>query len=221
MLLDFICVERCRGCQEIIAQPPRDGPFCACLACWGEHADAVPLVEANLYGQIQLLVSSGTAYSGVLKKMIYRLKYDNDRAVIADLVQLSGRALETLDVASDCLLVPIPLHWMRLMARGFNQAEIICDKLGRRYGLRTDYKLLSRRRATKRQHGLGRDARKTNIEGAFRVNRWAGDKPPLVVLVDDIYTSGATLGEAATVLYKHGFTRVCAITAARATLDKL
>ncbi|HEY9793158.1 MAG TPA: hypothetical protein V6D22_22340 [Candidatus Obscuribacterales bacterium] len=221
-MLDYLCIENCRGCGEFV-QRNRDGPFSVCLNCWKEHASPQPHIEVCEIGVVPVTVSSGTTYSGILKKLIYRLKYDKDKTIIDDLVPLTIVAWDHLIQEHSALhravLVPIPLHWMRFISRGYNQAEMVAEQVARRRRLRLDVRLLSRRRSTKAQHGLGRDQRLQNMASAFRVNRWAGQNPPPIVLVDDIYTSGATIAAAASILAAHGFKSVFAITAARATLD--
>jgi ComF family protein len=221
-MLDYICIENCRGCGQFV-QRTRDGPISVCRDCWKEHASPVPHVELCDIGVVPVMVASGTTYSGILKKLIYRLKYDKDKTIVDDLVPLTVAAwrslLQTEPALAQALLVPIPLHWMRFVTRGYNQAEMVAEQVARQCKLKLDVRLLSRRRSTRAQHGLGRDERLQNMASAFRVNRWAGKNPPPVVLVDDIYTSGATIAAAASVLAAHGFTRVFAITAARATLD--
>jgi ComF family protein len=228
MLTDYLCIENCRGCGTLV---PRvfGRPQCACLNCWAEHRSSLPHTECcpALTSDDQtapsVLVASGTTYSGVLKKMIYRLKYDRDKPVANDLIDLTTAAFTRLrelkPEIDKAILVPVPLHWMRLLVRGYNQAELIAEGVAKNFHLKVQSGLLSRRRSTKPQHGLGREQRRNNIVGAFRVNRWSGEHPTPIVLVDDLYTSGATISEIAASLRRHGFDNISAITAARAVLD--
>lgn len=229
MLTDYLCVESCRGCGKFI--PPIAGrPVTVCASCWDEHEDAEPLLEhclsesedGALLGAV--LVASGTTYTGIVKRLIYRLKYDGDKIVVADLARLAKSALDALVAdrsdASNALVVPIPLHWMRMVTRGYNQADLIAEGLLREpSGLKLDRRLLSRRRFTRAQHGLGKDERRRNLADAFRANRWAPEGGQTIVLVDDIYTSGATIAQAADVLRRNGFGPIYAVTVARAVLN--
>lgn len=111
-------------------------------------------------------------------------------------------------------LVPLPLHPARLRERGFDQALELARPLARRFGLPLRSDLLRRIRATAAQTGLHDvGQRRANLQGAFAVPPVA--LPAEVVLVDDVMTTGATLGEAASVLRAAGVTRIEAWVVAR------
>jgi ComF family protein len=125
--------------------------------------------------------------------------------------------------AEPALLLPVPLHAGKLRQRGFNQAELIARvALGRlekdpatagRLRLLDD--VMERRRPTESQTGLTRHQRRENIQGAFRVVRPEAIAARPVVLVDDVYTTGTTVGECARVLRRSGAARVYVATVAR------
>jgi ComF family protein len=115
-------------------------------------------------------------------------------------------------------LVPVPLHRKRLQHRHFNQAEEICRVLALRTGL-PQIKALKRIRATEHQTRLSRTQRMENLRGAFAMTRAGrrqiGKSPAGVVLVDDVFTTGSTVGECAKILRRAGFQRVAVITVMR------
>jgi predicted amidophosphoribosyltransferase len=126
-----------------------------------------------------------------------------------------GEVLEGADLA-----VPVPLHWRRRHARGFNQAEDLARGLGLPVA-----RALRRVRPTAAQFGLTTVGRLRNVRGAFAAPRrpfgWTRAWEPrlrgaCVVLVDDVCTTGATLGACAEVLLQGGVREVRALTAARA-----
>lgn len=116
------------------------------------------------------------------------------------------------------LLLPVPLHIQRLRWRGFNQALLLAKPLARRYGIDLNPFLLSRTRPTRPQVGLSDRERRDNIAGAFAVRRPDAIDGRIVLLVDDVYTTGATVDECARTLRRAGARRVDVLTLARAVL---
>lgn len=110
-------------------------------------------------------------------------------------------------------LVPVPLHWRRLWRRGFNQSLLIARALGAQLGWPVAEHLLRRHRHTVPQQGLDRAARRRNVRGAFALR---GPAPGVVVLVDDVMTTGATAETAAETLRIGGARRVYLCALARA-----
>ena len=116
------------------------------------------------------------------------------------------------------LVVPVPLHRRRLMTRGFNQALVLARSLARRHGLELAARLLTRRRHTRPQVGLDPQERRQNVRGAFSVP--PGGKPQLqnkrVLLMDDVFTTGATADQCAQTLMQAGARQVSVLTLVRA-----
>lgn len=109
------------------------------------------------------------------------------------------------------LIVPIPLHPGRRRKRGYNQAEVLADCLGKLTDIRVDGKGLARIRSSSPQKLLGSRERKQNMQGAFAVTgRFV--PVPSVLLVDDIYTTGNTIDAAAEILKKSGVQNVYFLT---------
>jgi ComF family protein len=163
------------------------------------------------------------AYEGALRSVIHALKYEGRRSLAGPLATLMrARCQAVLDGAH--VLVPVPLHSSRRRARGFNQAMDLARRLsGGTLPVRT---AIRRVRATPSQTGLPAAQRRRNMREAFapaRRLRWRRrTAPPLrgliVVLVDDVSTTGATLDACAMVLLAMGASEVRAVTAARAVM---
>lgn len=115
-------------------------------------------------------------------------------------------------------VVPVPLHWRRRLARGYNQAERIARPLADRLGLPC-VQALARRRATPPQSLLGREKRLANLRKAFHVSDPKRVRDLSILLVDDVATTGATLDAAATALKKAGAAAVIALVAGRTPLE--
>lgn len=160
-------------------------------------------------------------YQNTLRTLCLRLKHAPDAWLARWLAELLVEARPSLreEVARSpgALVVPVPLHWRRRLARGYNQADELA------YGLAQTLRLprarpLRRVRHTGMLAGLGRSERARQLRGAFRVVSRAGPalKGQTVLLVDDILTTGATCGAAARALKVAGAKRVVAVVVARA-----
>jgi ComF family protein len=147
-----------------------------------------------------------------LRDVLHALKYDKRRSVARPLAQLMAEAgAPVLDGAD--FVVPVPLHFWRHYRRGFNQAS----ELARHVGLAT-VNALRRRRPTATQTDLPETERHQNVRDAFAIRRVARGavQNAVVVIVDDVSTTGATLDACAAVLLAGGAKEVRALTAARA-----
>jgi ComF family protein len=111
-------------------------------------------------------------------------------------------------------LVPVPLHRLRQRKRGYNQAELLATVVSKGSGLQV-LDALVRHRATAQQVGLNAEARRANVVGAFAVNDGTEITGGRFVLVDDVLTTGSTLGQCADVLIAAGAAWVGALTLAR------
>ena len=149
------------------------------------------------------------AYDGTLGALIHALKYEGRRSLGRPLarlmVQAGAELLESADIAT-----PVPLHRSRALERGFNQSEILARRLGVPVLL-----ALRRTRRTPSQTDLPAAKRHANVRGAFAMARGVTVDGKVVVLVDDVSTTGATLEACAAVLLEAGAREVRALTAAR------
>lgn len=143
-------------------------------------------------------------YTGKVKQMIHALKYDGKKYLAVSL----GKMLNDLycDVARDYqpdIVIPIPLNSVRLRTRGYNQTELILNEVeGIGDKIATD--VVVRIKDTPHQASLPKKDRRSNVKGAFEVTRPECIKDKNILIVDDIFTTGATIDECADVLYKAG-----------------
>lgn len=156
-------------------------------------------------------VRSSVRLESGARRIVHRFKYGGWWR-LADL--MAARMAPLLAEAGDVDLVPVPLSAARERERGYNQAERLAEALGRRTGLRVAARRLRRTRATPTQTRLGAEGRRANLAGAFE----AAPNGRRAWLVDDVFTTGATLTSAASALLEGGAPEVGAITFARAEL---
>lgn len=156
-------------------------------------------------------------YDEVARGLVHQLKYHDSPHVAHVLAMTMRRAGREL--LEDCaLIVPVPLHRHRLWKRRFNQSAVLGAELSRMSGVPFDPHVLVRARVTRQQVGLTAIQRAENVRGAFRVpeamrHRIAGSR---LLLVDDVYTSGATVKAATRALLRAGAEAVDVLTFARA-----
>ncbi|OAN53157.1 competence protein ComF [Paramagnetospirillum marisnigri] len=229
-VIDALLPPLCLACQAPVAEPGSLCPTCwsqvtflgppAC-ACCGLPFD-FDLGEGALCGECLrhppafARARSVLRYDEAAKPLILRLKHaDRLEGVPAFALWMARAGAELLAEAD--LLVPVPLHRWRLLARRYNQAALLAVALSGRSGVAAAPDLLLRRRRTPPQGHLDRAARARNVAGAFQLNpkRQGLVRGKRVVLVDDVLTSGATVAECARVLIKGGAARVDVLTLGR------
>ena len=152
-------------------------------------------------------------YRGPVKSAIAKVKYKWVYDIGKTLVDLLAASLWRFGIPDDLILVPIPLHTRRKNWRGFNQAEILAKSLSLKFN-QPYGEYLARIIETASQVGLKKDERKKNVKGAFRLRTGADVSGKNILLVDDVYTSGATMQEACRVLKKAGAKTVWAMAVA-------
>jgi ComF family protein len=237
----LVCQEKCRICSKLIHPeisnmdyslyaPPgfyfvgnrRLESNTLCVSCTNDIGMLKPiLANCTLEGaRSSVTVISGTAFDGKIKQLIYRFKYDGDLLLAQDLSMLLWRAWQVhlhvrpVQFCSYPILVPVPLHWLRLKHRGFNQSEVVARQLAKWAGVNISYKALKRVRRTKTQQELPKAQRLLNVQNVFRADPLIVRGKP-IILVDDVCTSGATILSCAQALYDAGASAVMALTIAK------
>jgi ComF family protein len=227
-LLSVVFPSRCVSCGAAVARPTR-GPLCE--TCWGalpRHRCRLCRCGLPLPGRASSCsrcrrglnpIAAGASlgpYEGALRTAIHELKYRGRRRVAARLAEVLFASPEAAAVlAPGAVLVPVPLHPARRRARGFNQSALLAEALASRSGLSVAAEALVRRRDTATQTGLSAAARRANVRGAFAVRRRAQIEGRTVVLLDDVYTTGATALACAQALLAAGAREVRLLTLAR------
>jgi ComF family protein len=223
--VDLIFPPACAGCGRngyricpACAQAVEPAPPTICGRCGRVQLKAVACCEqCQLDGTTPLRrVRAAGLHATLLREFIHQLKYEQRPELAAPLARYLVAALarpdwDDLRERFDAV-TPVPLHAERRKERGYNQAELLAQGLCRRTGIPFHPELLERRRFTHSQVGLNAVERHANVEDAFAAR--PACKGRHVLLVDDVYTTGATLRACAQALNDGGAALVCAITLA-------
>ncbi|SNY92339.1 comF family protein [Cohaesibacter sp. ES.047] len=229
--LDLIIPPRCAACGKIISEANHlcgtcwsgmewiDRPYCSVSGLPFSYDLGPDMVHPDIVAEPPLFdrARSVAAFDDTARRLVHQLKY-YDRTDLADVM---GRWM--VRAGADCLtdpeswIVPVPLHRGRLWRRRFNQAALLARVIARESGAVFKPDLLLRVRRTRQQVGLSEADRRSNVDGAFRLN--LSDRLSLtgrtIVLVDDVWTTGATLDACVRVLRRAEAQEIGIITFAR------
>ena len=236
--LDLVFPALCPVCLATLGRDRRD-PLCG--PCW--HAitrlgrprchvcGAAPVLGATVDDASETALSarpcaacaadpppydyarSAALFEGALREALHAFKFSGKRALARPLGDLAAEHCAATLVEAVEAVVPVPLARERERERGFNQAELLAQRVARRLGVPVRPRWLARVRATRPQSDLVAAERRANVRGAFRAAPEVSGRHVLVV--DDVLTTGATLGECARALRDGGARRVGVLTVAR------
>lgn len=204
---------RCLGCGGQV-----DSDFGLCGACWGatpfiggaicdtcgtplpgdDDGDTLKCDDCMVTPRAWTKGRCALLYKDNARRLVLALKHGDRQEIAEPAARWMAQAIEDLPL-QNAIIAPVPLHWMRLLKRRYNQSALLAQALARQTGLPVCPDLLQRQKRTKSLDGLTKELRFTSVKGAIRVHprrrhRMAG-RP--VLLVDDVLTSGATLSSAA------------------------
>lgn len=199
-LFDAIFPERCAVCGGALEQ----GEETICTSCrwdmpltdyWSAHEN---FVVERLAGRVPFEQASALMFfrrDSDYRRLIHRMKYGARRDVAVVLGEIYGRYLAQSELYRDVeIIVPVPLHFTKLIKRGYNQSEFFARGIARSMGVAVEAKAVRRVRRTQTQARLkGSAERVRNVQGAFVVIRADRLSGRVVLVVDDVLTTGATI----------------------------
>ena len=229
--VDAVYPPVCTGCGRMVGQHRGvcpacwatlrliERPYCEVLGLPFSHDLGAGILSADAIANPPVFdrLRSVAIHDGIARSLVHGLKY-RDRTDLA--IMMAGWMVRASDgtVEACDAIIPVPLHAYRLWGRRFNQSAELARAIARLSGKPYLATALIRTKRTARQVGLGAQARENNVRGAFAVTE-AGKTALFgkrVVLVDDVYTTGATVSAATRALKKAGAGDVTVLTFARA-----
>jgi ComF family protein len=155
-------------------------------------------------------------YEGVLRKLIHKFKYNNRDYLSRFLSGLMVGIINSHNelIMADCI-IPVPMHWFKKLARGYNQTELLAEHIAQHFDKPLLLNTLKRKKLGLSQVKLQRLKRIENVKGCFKVNRPENIKGKDILLIDDVSTTSSTLNECAKVLSKAGAAKVYCLTIAK------
>lgn len=231
-LSEVIFPTKCLGCAEIL-KPFNGQIFCSicheeihfingsiCPVCGTTFSDSPAenhlcgdCLEKRPYFSYARAVFS---YEKIILNAIHQFKYNRNISTGEMLASfMADFSFPDIDFTDYSLVMPVPLHIKRLRKRGFNQSLILARTIGKKKQIPVNFSLLRRRKFTLTQTGSNKKERKQNIKGAFEVSDPQKIADKNIILVDDVYTTGATVNECAKTLIRAGAQKVSVLTIAR------
>ena len=230
VLLNLVFPKICLSCQN-------EG-FYLCENC----LDKIPLIDKltcpvcekiTFYGRTCENCQRKTYLTGLLCATSYKnpiineavklLKYKYIKELSGSLAKIMIKLIKNsgflvnnfTDELTSFLVIPVPLHHKKFLSRGFNQSELLAQKIAEEFDLELKNGLLIKTKNTRSQTDLKEEKRIINVKDVFEVKNKKEAKDKVILLVDDVFTTGSTLNEAAKALKKSGAREVWGVTLAR------
>ncbi len=224
----FLYPSRCRVCDDFLGVASM--PY-ICADCWQDvqylkppwcdicgTPDVNGLCDACAtspprYGQLRTVA----LYQTTLQQATHLFKFEKKKVFARHLIELINAHIPVdCDIATYDFILPIPIHKKRLRERGFNQATLLADGIAKAAGVPVLTDALVRKRHTVAQSSLDREARQQNIVGAFEIRNPKVIRGKRLLVIDDVFTTGATIREAVNELWTVDPAEVDVLTLARA-----
>ena len=185
-----------------------------CVKCGGSLiGDGDVCLECKKYERVFDKGFCVCEYDGKIKEKILKFKNHNGKFLYKPFAQMMLDKYKTLNLEID-VIIPIPIHTNRRKERGFDQCELLVEKIAE-YSGKVDMNVIYRKKDTPHQVGLNRENRITNLEDAFELCKGASVKGKDVLIIDDIFTTGTTIDECASFLKKNGASNIYFLCLAR------
>lgn len=221
LIKNLLFPPRCPGCETIVSEPGRVCDVCReklpyikgarCLCCSQPVNDEIT-EYCNDCKKVRHQFIAGCAvwdYDDMMAHSIANYKYHDKKEYALfyanEMIRLHGDWIRKTETEA---LLPVPIHKRKKRERGYNQAQILAELIGNKMGIPVYTNALLRKRYTNPQKGFSRMERVKNLEDAFEVREECLNGVRKITLIDDIYTTGATMDACASVLKDAGIQEV-------------
>ena len=223
----FLYPAQCRACEKQLGL--ESVPY-MCNTCWHDIVTIKPpwckicgipnteglcdecATNPPRYGKLRSIA----IYEAVLQQAIRLFKFEKRTTLAAHLAQLIVEHIpDDCNITDYDYILPVPIHKKRLRERGFNQSTLLAKGIAKATGVSVETDALIRQKNTSPQSSLDRNARQTNIIGAFELLREEVVRGKNILIFDDVFTTGATVREAVKVLWNADPTEIDILTLAR------
>lgn len=229
LVLDILFPPICLNCENSLIKAEKNRGICdLCLSKIAIHNALfcgvcrvrLPENKKICHKNSQYLLGAAANFEETIRNLIHQFKYQKWQKILNPLKIILETYLDNLqfnpEKLKNYIVIPIPLHKNRMQERGFNQAELIGKIISEKYSLPLETKILIRNKETKSQAELKNwGERKNNLASAFKIENADYLKNKNIILVDDVYTSGATIQEAVKILKESGAKKIIALVIAK------
>lgn len=216
-LLEVLFPPRCLVCRRVVSPGEK---FCRDCSWKLPKEPFLRVFSLPGSGQTGFRTAAPLGYDGGFRKTIHRLKFRGKRGLAGPIGRLMAETAAHFREPFDCVAW-VPMSKKKKRRRGYDQSELLARSAAETLGLPV-FALLEKVRETKTQHKLSRREREKNVKGCYGVSKDFSESVPgkNILLIDDIVTTGATLRECASMLYRAGAGTVCGLCAADARRER-
>ena len=209
-IIDLIYKQRCLGCGcsktgEIL-----------CKTCEKELKFSIVYAQ-NIYEEIEIF--SALKYEGIVKKLIQQFKFNHRKSISKILAALLYEYFLKIGRTNNTIIIPVPSHKQRILKRGYCHTNLICQEFSRLSNIKIETKILKKIKNTKPQYKLSIEKRRKNLKGSFALNleNYNGEN---ILLIDDIFTTGATLEEIINTFKKENINNLTVLTVCKTSFKQ-
>lgn len=215
LFLDLIFPVHCLGCKQ-------EGKW-LCRSCLGKinlnfSSTRCQVDQSNFLSGVWVAADyRQNLVAEILKNFKYNFVLDLGEEISSLLIKFLFFKINQGEISDFDLVIPIPLARKRLLFRGFNQSEVLAERITQNFGWPLGQNIVSRQNSSQPQVGLRKKDRLVNVRGIFKIKYPASEflRGKKILLVDDVVTTGATLDECAKVLKEAGAKEIWALVLAK------